>query len=192
MRKLQSKGFTIIELLIATVIFSLILLIISGAIIQFSRIYYKGVISSKTQETARSIVDEVSRAAQFGTTLDSPSDNPDDPTSGAFCLGDKRFRYVLKQIRAGADRILIADTSPASCEMSMVGTSDDDRELLGDEMQLLEFKVTGDSVTGRYDVTVTVAYGTDVDIATKTCPALNFGGQYCAVSTVKSTVTKRL
>lgn len=182
MKKIDHKGFTIIELLIATVTFSVILLIVSGAIIQFSRVYYRGVITSKTQEVARSVVDEVARTAQFSSYLDS--------VDGVYCLGDRRFRYVLNQVRTETNRVLISDVSLANCNPDISENSDDDRELLADNMQLLDFKVE-DKGVNQFDVSVTVAYGTDVN-EDGTCPALSLGGQYCAVSTVKSTVTKRL
>jgi prepilin-type N-terminal cleavage/methylation domain-containing protein len=91
MKKTNNKGFTIIELLIATVTFSVILLIITGAIIQFSKVYYKGVVSSRTQEAARSVVDEVSKAAQF-----SPDFKEDTNAAGglAWCFGNKRFSFA--------------------------------------------------------------------------------------------------
>lgn len=188
MKKLNSRGFTIIELLIATVIFSLILLIITGAIIQFSKIYYKGVATSKTQEVARSIVDEVSRAAQFTSESVKKDTAALDP-SGAWCLGDKRFSYKKNAVLSGTDKILIADTSTSSaCTVDLTLSPVTDRELMGDNMKLLTFDVVeaGEVIT----ITVTVGYGSDA--ATTGCPAISLGGQYCAVNSITSTVTRRL
>ena len=64
-KRAEQNGFTIIELLIATTVFSLILLISVAGILQISRMYYRGVTQSRTQETARSIIDEVGEAIRF-------------------------------------------------------------------------------------------------------------------------------
>src|SRR5437667_5654433 len=61
----RTSGFTIIELMIATVIFSVVLLLITAGIMQVARVYYKGVTEANTQSTARSIVDTISQAIQF-------------------------------------------------------------------------------------------------------------------------------
>src|SRR5687768_12937296 len=63
--KPKNSGFTIIELMIATVVFSTILLIITGGIVQIGKAYYKGVISARTQNTTRQLTDEVTRNLQF-------------------------------------------------------------------------------------------------------------------------------
>ena len=63
--KLRNKGFTIVELLIATAVFSFILLVVTTGIIRLGNMYYKGVISSRTQESIRNIVSETSSAIQF-------------------------------------------------------------------------------------------------------------------------------
>lgn len=58
----NTAGFTIVELMIATVVFSVILILITTGIIQIGKAYYKGIIGSRTQETARKITDEVGRS----------------------------------------------------------------------------------------------------------------------------------
>jgi prepilin-type N-terminal cleavage/methylation domain-containing protein len=59
------KGFTIIELMISTIIFSLILLGASAAIIQIGKKYSKGITHVRTQDVARSTVDEIAQSLQF-------------------------------------------------------------------------------------------------------------------------------
>lgn len=193
MKKLHTRGFTIIELLIATVIFSLVLLIITGAIIQFSKVYYKGVLTSKTQEVARSIVDEMSRSAQFSKTK---SQSP-PATNQAWCFGNNRFSYTLKKRLVPGQAVLRTDSAAnGSCGYNGgVGT----RELMGEGMQLLKLDVIEDAASGQITITAVVAYGADTDInidnmnpANSSCKALTLGGQYCAISTVTSTVTRRL
>jgi prepilin-type N-terminal cleavage/methylation domain-containing protein len=61
----SQKGFTIIELMISTVIFSLVLLGASSGIVQIGKKYSKGITYSRTQEVARSTVDEIAQSLQF-------------------------------------------------------------------------------------------------------------------------------
>src|SRR4051812_8577751 len=95
-RNIQNQsGFTIIELLIATVIFALVLLVITTGVLQFTRQYYKGVISSHTQSAARAIADDVTRALQFGVgsvqPLTTNGTSPAGQTYG-YCIGQSK-RY---------------------------------------------------------------------------------------------------
>lgn len=95
--KLNKKGFTLIELMIATVIFSTILLATMTILIQLGRMYYKGVIVNRTQETTRSITDELSQQLQFGA--DRLTTNVSGSFSGVtvntFCIGTQRYNYVI-------------------------------------------------------------------------------------------------
>ncbi len=61
----NKKGFTIVELMIATVVFTLVLLMASAAIIEVGKKYYKGITYARTQEVARSVVEEISQSLQF-------------------------------------------------------------------------------------------------------------------------------
>lgn len=97
---LEQKGFTIIELLIASTVFTTILLICTTGLIQIGRVYQKGVLSSQVQESTRSIIDEITRAIQFdGGTVTSVrpigSGGPPPSPSNYFCIDDKRFSFVL-------------------------------------------------------------------------------------------------
>lgn len=103
MKRLRSSGFTIIELMIATVVFSVILLGAVTALIQVGRMYYKGIIASRTQQTARDLLDTISRPIQFnGQGL---AMSPSDPAAAlpevsgirtkVICIGTQRFTFGL-------------------------------------------------------------------------------------------------
>lgn len=103
MRQLKNnqKGYTIVELIIASSVFSVVLLGASAAMIQIGRMYYKGVIASRTQNTARAVADEISRAIQFSgesvTILDDPlvvGTGPESVPKGVFCVGNTRYTFL--------------------------------------------------------------------------------------------------
>src|SRR5258707_461578 len=93
----SQHGFTIIELMIATMVFSLVLLLVTFGILQITRVYFKGVTETNTQSTARGVIDTVSQTIKFGggsvlPTLTGAA-TPSSPL--AFCVGNQRFTYAL-------------------------------------------------------------------------------------------------
>lgn len=107
----KQKGFTIVELLVSTVIFSLILLGAMAALVQIGRLYYKGVTTSVTQEKARSTISEISQSIQFSSQDVTPPNvvltgpqipiveadlgaDADDVTA-FFCIGPRRYTYAI-------------------------------------------------------------------------------------------------
>ncbi len=89
----NQRGFTIIELLIATTIFSVILLVATSGIIYLGRIFYKGISSSKTQEKVRSISEELNKSLQYSGAVPVSVDR--GPTVKTLCMGDTRYYYSI-------------------------------------------------------------------------------------------------
>ena len=203
MREQRRNGFTILELMIATVVFALVLLIVMGAIIQFGRIYYKGVIQSRTQERARAISEDVAKHIQFSKSVTPPPVVPPpnlDTNLRYMCAGGKSYTFRLGQQRVGAEHSLIStNTCSPYGGMSTLsltgGASISATELLGERMQLVKLIVTP-SGDDRYTVAVRVVYGEDTDFEgdnpANSCKPIVFGGQFCAVSELTTTVTRRL
>ena len=203
MKQQRRTGFTIIELMIATVVFALVLLIVMGAIIQFGRIYYKGVIQSRIQERARAISDDIAKHIQFSKSVTSSQVVPPpnvDPNLRYICAGGKSYTFRVGQERVGNEHSLVStNTCSPYAGMSTLdlsgGASVAATELLGERMQLANLTVTP-SGDDRYIITVRVAYGEDTDFEgdnpANSCKPIVFGGQFCAVSELKTTVTRRL
>lgn len=101
-------GFTIIELLIATLIFSLLLIVMLAAFIRTGDLFYKGVSMSKTQEDARNVVQSISDDIQF--TRGGPQ-----PTSGGFCIGIHRYLYQLGTQVNGSNPGIERDNNGGNC-----------------------------------------------------------------------------
>ncbi|HSH18093.1 MAG TPA: prepilin-type N-terminal cleavage/methylation domain-containing protein [Candidatus Saccharimonadales bacterium] len=183
-------GFTIIELMIATLIFSLVLILITTGVMQFTRQYYKGLISSKTQNTARSIIDDVGRAIQFNTgIIYKLTDDPAPLKAAGYCVGEtRRYSFVLNAqvvddapdtARHQSGHALISDvvsgcstaTPALDPKNPNVLTSLDPqtnnklinaRELLGQKMRLSKFVIEEVSgMANTYTITVRVIYGDD-------------------------------
>lgn len=105
-KKLE-QGFTIVELMIALSVMSVILVMSTIILIQIGGLYDKGVSASDLQNTARGIVNDVASAIQFSgydpavatCTPASCSFNGanGDPVPGeyAYCIGTVRYSYIL-------------------------------------------------------------------------------------------------
>lgn len=176
MNRHRSSGFTIIELLIATMVFSVVLLTISSAIVQVGRLYYKGVTSSRTQEAARTVMSDISEAIQFNNGAVVGTANPaslafaTDPPSLAICVADTHYSYRPRQQRSDDTGLhaVVSQKIDGGCNatpaQNMTATSLTGNELLGDKMRLDKLVVTqlaGDP--SSYKVIVRVIYG-DADL----------------------------
>lgn len=212
------SGFTIIELLIATAVFAVILLLATYALLQIGRTYYKGITESKTQDTARSVMDTIATAIQFSGAPVNVWAGP--PTPGGtydFCIGSTRYSYILDRqltdsvpIPGQQSQHVLTVDSPTSCSpgatvppardfsLGCLPTSNpltNCQELLRPNMRLSQFVVQQVGTTNIYHITVGVVYGDQVLLtpAHDRCAAtINVGGQFCALSVLSTDVQRRL
>ena len=202
LRKLarRPEGFTIVELMIATLVFSMILLIIMTGVIQVTRTYYKGITENNTQTTARTIMDTVSQAIQFNGGIVSNTPAYQSGTPLVTCVGGQQFIYMLgKELVDGTNNHVIYQSNSAGCSAgsgSFSGASGG-RELMSPHMRLSNFSVTNIAGTNSYAIDVKVVYGDDDLLNDPTgtdasCEGVTAGTQFCAVSELSTVVTKRV
>lgn len=190
------KGFTLLELLIATTVFSTILLLCTFGLIQIGNTFYKGSTAVRTQNVARGALDGISQAIQYGgrgiSTDPGGSQTNVVPASGhdngAFCTGDVRYRYNKNTEVKGTNWALLVDTDPSgSCAYD--ASKGSGKELLGEGMRLVDFSITNSGA--NYDIKLSVAYGDDDQLTSGKCNP-GAGSQFCAVSTFNTTVQRRI
>jgi prepilin-type N-terminal cleavage/methylation domain-containing protein len=187
MKHHAEAGFTIIELMIATMVFSVILIGATTSTVQIGRLYYKGIIMSRTQETARNIMDTISRPIQFtGSNVrlaqPSPVNTGGIPTN-ALCVGDQRYTYAINaQVDSNApigsytnhiarhglwqDTLKTVDSPCTILTMTQAQPSDGNtktgfvgKELLGQNMRLSKFDVSQNG--NLWGLDTIVIYGDD-------------------------------
>lgn len=175
-RQVNNHGFTILEMLIAMTVFSVMLLLVGGVFTQLSRQFYKGLVRSRTQEKARSISEEIATNIQFSGSQPYPLLNtnpaPNNKVQG-WCIADRRYMYILsRQLGDGGEAnrqskgVLMRGGSCTESLPPTLGPSsdpDDKRvELIGDKMRLASFEVTPDDTDPSqkvWRVSVRVVYG---------------------------------
>ena len=208
--KQSQQGFTIIELLIATSVLTLILMLATVMITNIGNLYYKGITLSQTQDTVRSVVDQLTQDLQLADGLPSVPDpvvpgNPNINTSlvagqtlYATCIGTTRYSYVLdKQIVTSLPHVLWRDSigsgsicspvdlSSTTTPNSAISPGTNGAELMGTKSRLTSLVITTSSAS-LYTVKVSIAYGEDDLLAGADTSNLLGGTDYnvaCAGST---------
>ncbi len=221
MNRVKIAGFTIVELMIATMVFSTILILISSGLIQVSRLYYKGITTSRTQQTTRNIMDTVSRSIQFsGGSVSAVPDCGGVPTNPCyFCINNDRYTYQInKQLvdgSPGADQqnhVFIKDTTAAcSGPANLVTPPSGSEELMGTNMRLVNFNLSKSAappfvynltlriIAGDSDLLCSPAAGdcsstttsTNLTNSDITCKMIG-GSQFCAAAQLDTTIEKRI
>jgi len=216
-KRLGTRGFTLVELMIATAVFGAILLVVATAILQITRLYYKGLTEAKVQQTARSVADLISQSIQFnGGNVTTTAVSPTPGTPYAFCVGNTQYSYTTGYQLAdspGATQtyhaLVAYDVSgcSSSTPAQNVRTSGiSGRELLAPGMRLARLQISSPS-TGFYIISVRIVFGDDDLVYSPSSPAnpngyqsadaacrtnIVAGTQFCAASDIVTTVVKRV
>ena len=150
--KHQQAGFTLVELMVATVMFAVVLIIILASFLQVGRMYYKGISYSNTQEAARRVSGDLSNDVRFNSSnnyqyvgaIVGGHQQVAGTNTYYFCVGQHRYVYTLfeKVTAANISNPLagIQQTThnsgcpPPTGDDAEAGT--DMRQLLGVDMQL--------------------------------------------------------
>ena len=209
-----SKGFTVVELTIATAVFAAVLLVGLSSFLGVGKVFYKGLTHSQTQAAAQQILDRISADVQFGSIIGSVQATGTG-SSQYICLGNIRYTYNLYQVvDLNAHDIeqnqlgLLRDglPSPYGCG-SPFGSAkvafNNPTELLGEKMRLSKMDITavkdstGSDVKDLWSVSLTVAYGDDTSLqdSGSSEPACNSNlanSQFCSVIKLSTSVTRGL
>ncbi len=220
-RVTKTKGFTLVELLIATTILSIVLLGASIVAVQIGRLYYKGVITARTQNTARNLVDGISRPIQLegssvAVTQDfsSPGTTYTDASGVArgytvVCVGVQRYTVAVNAQQApggGGGKIAHAvwrDEIPnlGTCLQnvpnlnSAVPSGVKGTGLLEDNMRVSAIDVS--NTDDLWAINLTVAYGDNDSLEDNgtpfsQCKSNYTTSQFCAVTTYNTKVSRRI
>jgi prepilin-type N-terminal cleavage/methylation domain-containing protein len=213
-------GFTIVELLIATVIFSVVLLVAQVSFVQIGHLFYKGVSITQTQDTADHIFQDINGNFQTAAGF-SGSSNSSSGGYDYYCVGNSRYTYrinnevdvnaaadhspsgnygILKDYLAGSGTQCATpcnDIGSATCPANTVKLKSP-VELLGDKTRIESFTMSSSTTTSNlYNVSIVLAYGDD-NTLTYSNPAdystVSCQGDtrnnFCAVSRINTSVYK--
>lgn len=161
-------GFTIVELMIATVVFSMVMMVIVYGVLSFSHDYYGGVNASITQNTARNIINSVSQSIEFSGMPITPLSAPSGQGAEAYlCAGGSTYAYnwgtmyngSISTSNLGLYEITGFCKMPSASDLAKAEKNGTGKELLAPNMRVTVLTVTGDSTGRLYTVTLGIAYG---------------------------------
>lgn len=188
---LDQSGFTLLELMIATTIFSVILLLCTVGLIQIGKTYYKGSAIVRTQNVARDITDNITQAIQYGSTppkLEDANGVIAPSAANVFCIGRSRYSYQIDAIVSDTVRGLVVDDWTGSCTAQGGTLATGSKELLGEGMRLTRLSILRQGED--YLVAVKVTAGPlDQSNTDGSCKA---NSQFCANSELQTTVHRRV
>lgn len=212
----SQRGFTIVELMIATTIFTFILLIAVAGFVRMGQLYSKGINQAKVQDNIRNVSDEITRSVQFAdgrkiTTANNSSDVQQ------FCIGDVRYTAYMNEpfdIESGINPATnqtgmwserIAEGSSCCPDQACVDVSD---QMLGNNVRVLNLEVVNldTGVDDVWKVNVRLAYGDDdlltnyddsgnlipANTTTATCKNGSSSSTFCATAQLDTAAKKRL
>ena len=208
MKHKRQPGFTIVELLIATAVFAVVITIGMYGFIQISRFYTKSLTIIRTQDTTRNLITDVSNQLQLTSGQYSTSTINGKSIT---CVGNKAYVYQLNVVeQGGGEAIASYDISSNACPTDFSGKQA--IYLLRPGVRVLQFKINPyPTASGPlFNVTIGLLYapkdnttgpGTDLvqvdtsnpnDYTKWRCTATVRGSEYCSLSTMNTSVYKRV
>lgn len=204
----KQAGFTIIELMIATMVFSVVLLLCAAGLIAIGRMYQKGNNNRAVQEVSRSILDTIKNDFELSGGNYKAMTTPPGGNTYAFCIGQTLYIYQVNVPVAadGSQPGLIRNTAlygalacayatDASALSINDALSNEGRELLGANMRLVQPPIVQayPSATNAQSLKIraNVIFGADDLIFADRCRG-GAGQEYCASSILETFATRRL
>jgi prepilin-type N-terminal cleavage/methylation domain-containing protein len=124
----DKTGFTIVELMVATSVFALVLLVALTGFLQIGRVFYKGVSDTQTQDVLRQVVNDISdniMASSQGVSLG----NTTTPAYNYLCAGPYRYTSAKydsggsnngQPVRYNSDSNPIFDPTKSTVNMGLI------------------------------------------------------------------------
>jgi prepilin-type N-terminal cleavage/methylation domain-containing protein len=202
--RLNKKGFTIIELMIATSVLATILLMVTVMMIGIGKLYYKGINQARVQDNVRSIGDELAQHLQLSDQGPQQAGTPINVSIAghpyvinAYCIDNTRYSYIIGVQIGSIPHVLWRDPTPSTgcttpAALNNPGLSGG-TELIAPHSRLTDFTIS--PLTSPYSISVGVAYGDD-DLLTlngvnTTCKSVT-GDQFCSAAGLTTVVVQRI
>ncbi|MDB5160777.1 MAG: hypothetical protein JWO96_157 [Candidatus Saccharibacteria bacterium] len=201
MKRVAQGGFTLVEVSIASTIFSVVLLVALTSFFTIGRLFYKGVSITQTQEAASQVLQDINGNFQAAGNV-SPAQSGNG--YNYYCIGNSRYTYNVNHMvniddvnhaspASGGTFGILKDTLPGSSACAVPCNDDPSAgtcaagtvklnnpvELLGHKMRVEKFDVTSSaSSSNLYNISLVIAYGDDSVLTYSTTPP-DYSGVSC-------------
>jgi len=204
----NNSGFTIVELMIATAVLSVILVLVAIVMTNIGRLYFKGSNQAKVQNNVRTISSDIAQRLQLSSGQMAPADDDGSNPVKAYCIGTARYTYVVNEQLGGDDteykHVLWRDRVPAgTCENTIDLRSDNPGgtegvELVTTKSRITHFTIDFGDLGGPSVINLGLAYG-DEDLFTAATRGTSnpkcageAGGQFCATASLTTKLMRRV
>lgn len=188
-------GFTIVELMIATVVFSIVLLVCMASLIQIGRMFYKGITLTRANEVMRSSIEDITGDLKI---TGAPTIIHDGSITKVCTLHHGYYFEQGKMYDGTPGSIGLIrqdDISTTGCQNASL-TNSTASQLLDLNMRISDLDFNCSIASHICDVTAYIAYGDDellggTSAATGTAPTCISdlsSSQFCATAQLKTSV----
>ncbi len=199
------RGFTIPELLIATAVFSVVLVAAMTVFFTIGHLFFKGVTITQTQQAAKKVLDSISSDIGDSTNVGAPTASA-KPGVNWLCIDSARYTYTKKQVDLDqhdytdkfglyreTTRPGTACSDPFGAGGTAINANNDAEELLSNKMRLSNLAVSCNQTL--CDLDVVVSYGDDdlfnnAALAVPACKPGLTSSQFCAVTNLSTSVSQ--
>jgi type II secretory pathway pseudopilin PulG len=203
MKKLNKKAFTIVELLIASMVFTAVLMLCMEGITRIAKAYTKNASISKSSEFIKSLTEEITQQVKYGSSVPSVS-NTEGANITRICVGGNAYRVVLNSKSTDAVKKK-QDTNCSSYAVTSPDFFQGADNLAPSGMRVLNFGISSaDNKVWQVDMRIALGDNDlleDSSGVPLTNPSANFktakcrsgaGGEYCAAMSLSTTVIRRM
>lgn len=206
MRRLNSSGFTILELLLAMTFFSFVLMFMTAGFVFVSRQYTRGIIVREVQDADRFAIEDMARNLRLSDVSDDQAARCDGSVSSSACadltqLGIENQLCLANGVTYQWEE---PDTTEAAAgvETNLWKTNgctdgvDERTPMLSERVSVYDIQITPVGPKTYRLTLVLVANGEELTVANNsqlpTCATVaGPGSQYCDVVSLSSVVTSR-
>lgn len=206
-QSLSSDGFTLVELLIAITMFSMVLVLISVTFIQINRSYTRGLSSKMVHEEARDVLESissdmrtVSSSKQLIVECENGSSNCDwEESVDKLCIDNNVYTFIQPDASRGRSGSLnLAENT--NCDGASRSTGSD---MFSEQVQPYFFRVSEVVPDKTYKLELVLAtgsyssdllqfaHGSGGNPRSLGCDVTSPGSQFCQTQYLDTTVTLR-
>jgi prepilin-type N-terminal cleavage/methylation domain-containing protein len=217
--KNKQSGFTLVELMIATSVFAVVITIGMYGFIQINRFYTRSLTIIRTQDSARNLMMDIANQFQLtsGIYQDAVTEGALQSGEEIVCVGNKSYVYKINTIEDPKNNnhaITSYDINPNTCP----DTGTNPVYLLRPGVRIIQLDITpypNDTTGPLFNITVALLYapddnssinsaGTDLvdtkndkngdisHISEWRCTSTVKGSEYCSLSRLTTSVYKRV
>lgn len=180
-----AKGFTLVELLLSTALFSFVLLFVTASFVQINRAYNKGITIKRVHESTRLIMADMSR------TISSASSNAFDYSADCILAGGTRYKWQTVTGGGSAGNWYLIKDRKTACSDAGSATASGTVNMLDPKIIVHSISLTQLGTTNTYRLTIELGSRRDDGSGAPGATCNQIQDAYCDRATLNTVLTLR-